>query len=260
MKFWIITVAILISALIQAQVKTVNLENFFKGKKGAIVIYNQAAKEYIRYNEKRCKERFTPASTFKILNSLIGLETRTIPDENFVIKWDGIEREMKDWNRDHTLASAIKYSVVPYYRELARKIGKEKMQEYIEKIKYGNCAELDDNIGDFWLDNSLIISADEQVEFLRNLYNYTPPFNKRNIDIVKKIIPEEIYSNAKMKFKTGTNKLGENKYIGWLVGYVEQKNNVYYFAFNIEAESYTDVKKLRDETPRNILKYFKIII
>jgi beta-lactamase class D len=260
MKYWFVFQVLLIPFLMPAQVKTVNIEKYFKGNNGAIIIYNQASKEYIRYNEARCKERFSPASTFKILNSLIGLETGVIPDENYIIKWDGIKMDAPEWNRDHTLASSIKYSVVPYYRELARRVGKERIQSYIDKTGYGNGEKIINNTDNFWLDNSLKISAEEQIDFLQRFNNYKLPFSKRAVDVVKKIMPEEAYANSKLKFKAGTNKISETKYIGWLVGYVAQGQNVYYFAFNIDADSYAAVKKLRDEIPVNILKHLKIII
>lgn len=258
MKYFI-SIIIIIPVLMFAQAKTGDIEKYFNGKKGAIVIYNQASDEYTRYNGKRCVERFSPASTFKILNSIIGLETGVLTDENFVIKWDGVERGMKNWNRDHSLASAMQYSAVPYYQELTRRIGKERMQAELKKTKYGIFEKPIDKVDAFWLDGSLKISAAEQVEFLKEFYNYMLPFSKRSIDIVKKIIPEENYQGAKLKFKTGTNDLGNNIYIGWLVGYVEQEKNVFYFAFNIEAGSYAEVRKLRDEASRNILKHLKII-
>ena len=242
---------------LQAQAEPDSLARFFKGKAGAMVIYNSKTNEYIRYNATRCQERFSPASTFKIPNSLIGIETGIITDENFVIKWDGIKREIKEWNQDQTLATAIKYSVVPYYQELARRVGREKFSEYLNKIDYGN-KTIGGEVDCFWLDNSLKISAEEQILFLRKFYNYELPFSKRTIDIVKNIMSEEIYSNSKMKFKTGTN-IRQGKFIGWLVGYVEKGNNVYFYAFNLQAGSFDDVSKLRNEIPRDILKYLKII-
>ena len=79
------------------------LEKYFQGFKGAFVLYDLNSKQYIRYNPERCAERFIPASTFKIMNSLIGLETGVIPDENYVIKWDGTHYDVPSWNHDNTL-------------------------------------------------------------------------------------------------------------------------------------------------------------
>jgi len=235
-----------------------NIKKFFKSHKGAFELYDMHNKKYFRYNEARCAERFLPASTFKIPNSLIGLETKVIENENYVIKWDGINRWSKDWNRDHTLSSAIHYSVVPYYQELARRVGLEQYKKWLDAISYGNQV-IGEKIDTFWLDNSLKISADEQIAFLKRFYDYKLPFSKRTIDIVKRIMSEEKYEHSVLKYKTGTGTKEDGTFLGWLVGYVEKEKNVYLFAFNIEAKTFDEVRKLRDKIPRKILEQLKIL-
>ena len=234
------------------------IANYFRGHIGAIVVYNNNSGKYFRYNAKRCAQRFLPASTFKIPNSLIGLETGVIPDENYVIKRDGVERSIKEWNRNHTLATAIQFSVVPYYQELARRVGRDRYNDYLKKINYGN-ETIGDRVDYFWLDNSLKISANEQVDFMKKFYEYKLPFSKRSVNIVKKIIPEEKYANSILKFKTGGGEKEDGTWIGWLVGYVERKNNIYFYAFNAEGKTFEDVADLRNKASREILKYLKII-
>ncbi|MCX6169544.1 MAG: class D beta-lactamase [Ignavibacteriales bacterium] len=237
---------------------SLTVAKIFEGHSGAFVMLDMQKEKYFRFNAQRCSERFLPASTFKIPNSLIGLETGIITDENFIIKWDGIKRWNEEWNKDHSLATAIKYSVVPYYQELARRVGREKLNKYLKAISYGNHT-IGKKVDMFWLDNSLKISADEQISFLKRLYEYNLPFSKRSIDIVKKIMPEELYSNSRLKFKTGTGTKENGTWIGWLVGYVEKKGNVYLFAFNIEAKTYEETRDLRDGLSRKILTQLKII-
>ena len=224
----------------------------------AFVLFNKLENKYTRFNASRCAERFLPASTFKIPNSLIGLESGVISDENYMIRWDGVKRWNADWNRNHTLASAIKFSVVPYYQELARRVGREKYDRFLNEIDYGN-KTAGAAIDTFWLDNSLKISADEQVEFLKKFYDYKLSFSKRSIDIVKKIIPEEKYSGSTLKFKTGTGKRENGAYIGRVIGYVEKGENVFFYAFNIEADDADAVRTLRDDSLRKILRELKLI-
>ena len=237
---------------------SVKVAKIFKGHTGAFVMYDKAKQKYFRFNSQRCSERFLPASTFKIPNSLIGLESGVITDENFVIKWDGVNRWNEEWNRDHTLATAIKYSVVPYYQELARRVGQESSKKFLDAIGYGN-ATIGENVDMYWLDNSLKISADEQIEFLKRLYDYKLPFSKRNMEIVKKILSEEKYPKSILKFKTGTGTKEDKTYIGWLVGYVEKGKNVVFYAFNIEAKTFKEVQDLRNTLSRKILKDLRII-
>lgn len=255
----IITFMIVTTAAAQNQKSdSLIVAKIFEENTGAFEVFDMQKEKYFRFNTQRCSEQFLPASTFKIPNSLIGLETGIIPDENFMIKWDGIKRPNEEWNKDHTLETAIKFSVVPYYQELARRVGRERFSEYLKKIGYGN-QTIGEKIDTFWLDNSLKISADEQIDFLKRFYEYKLPFTKRSIDIVKKILPEEKYPNSLLKFKTGTGTKEDGKWLGWIVGYVESKSNVYFFAMNIEAISFEEARQLRDNLSRKILTQLKII-
>jgi beta-lactamase class D len=124
-----------------------DLSGFFKGTQGAFVLYDLKNNRYVRYNEQRCREQFSPKSTFKIPNSLIGLETGVIRDAELVIQWDSEKYPPQaDWNqepfihwgKDQTLRSAIKYSVLWYYRELALRVGDQQMKKYVTAFDYGN--------------------------------------------------------------------------------------------------------------------------
>jgi beta-lactamase class D len=211
------------------------LEKYFQGFKGAFVLYDLNSNQYSRYNPERCAERFIPASTFKIMNSLIGLETGVIPDENYVIKWDGTQYDIPSWNQDQTLKTAIQNSVVWYYQELARRVGKEKMQYYVDAAHYGN-QDISGQIDTFWLEGGLRISADEQVEFLKRLYQGDLPLSQRSMNIVKEILVLEKAGSYQLSGKTGS---GQRliPHEGWFVGYLETKGNVYFFATNFESSS-----------------------
>lgn len=226
--------------------------------KGCFVLYDSKADTFIRYNEKRCKQRFIPASTFKYLNSLIALETGVIRNEHDTIRWDGVQRFSPAWNRDHDLQSAFKVSAVWYYQELARRIGEKRMKEYIARVRYGN-NDISGGIDAFWLQGGLRISPEEQIGFLRKLYNGTLPFSKRAMDIVKNISVAEETTNHTMHGKTGWAEIdGVN--IGWYVGYVEKGGNVYFFASNIETKQVKDnFPQARTEITKKILKELEIL-
>jgi len=210
------------------------LQKFFQGYSGAFVLYDRNNNRYTRYAPQQGAERLLPASTFKILNSLIGLETGVIPDENYVIKWDGTPYPISSWNQDHTLKTAIQNSVVWYYQELARRVGREKMQYYLDLVNYGN-KDISGELDNFWLDGSLKISADEQVELLKRLYREQLPFSQRTMRIVKEILVLEDTPTYRLSGKTGTG-IGEMN-VGWFVGYLQEKDNVYFFATNIKDAS-----------------------
>ncbi|HEX8502505.1 MAG TPA: penicillin-binding transpeptidase domain-containing protein, partial [Pyrinomonadaceae bacterium] len=155
-----------------------DLASYFKPfPAGAFVLYDLKRDRYLRHDEARCRERFSPFSTFKIPNSLIGLDSGVIPDAEYVIKWDAKKYPAFDrdtlpfsaWWQDQTLRTAFKRSVVWYYRELALRVGEQRMRDYVRKLRYGN-EDASGPLNGFWLRSTLQVSADEQVDFLRRLY------------------------------------------------------------------------------------------
>jgi beta-lactamase class D len=108
------------------------------GVQGSIIIYDPQKNRRYQHNPQRNTQAFLPASTFKILNSLIALETGVVADESAVLTWDGIDRLVADWNKDLTMKEAFKASAVWYYQVLARRLGYEKMQQWVNRVGYGN--------------------------------------------------------------------------------------------------------------------------
>lgn len=202
---------------------------------GAFALYDLNKDEYILYNEKQYDIGYTPASTFKICNTMIGLETGVIKDENFMLKWDGKKRWNDKWNAYTDLKTAYKNSTVWYYQELARRVGGEKMKYWLDKAEYGN-ADTTGGIDQFWLDGGLRISPKQQIDFLKRLYKNELPFSKRTMDITKEIMVAKDTVNFKLRAKTGYG-FQDKKDIGWYVGYVEANNNVYFFANRIDTGS-----------------------
>ena len=212
-----------------------DLENYFQGFDGAFVLYDMNNNHYTRYHPEKCAEQLLPASTFKIMSALIGLETGAIPDENYILAWDGTQYDYPVWNQDHTLKTAFRDSVVWYYQEVARRIGKEKMRQYIDAVGYGN-QDITGNPDSFWLDGAIRISADEQVELLKRLYEGDLPFSERSMTIVRAMMILETDGTYQLSGKTGSG-LTDTLYVGWFVGYEEVAGNVYFFAVNITGSS-----------------------
>jgi beta-lactamase class D len=205
-----------------------DLETIFKKTNidGTLIISSlKSNKEYI-YNNSRAITRYIPASTFKILNTLIALEEGIIKDEYEIIKWDGKKRFYEPWNKDQTLQSALAISCVWCYQKLAKEIQNKKYLSYLKKLHYGN-EKTGLDVSTFWLEGDLKISAVEQIEFLKKFYKNDLPFKQKNIDITKKILTVETINNYTMKAKSGWS--GK---IGWYVGYVETEHDIWFFSFN----------------------------
>ena len=144
-----------------------------------------------------------------------------------------------------------------YYQELARRIGEEKMQYYISKNHYGN-EDISGGIDMFWLDGGIRISADEQIEMLKKLYNNKLEFSQRSMDIVKKIMIYDKTDEYIIRAKTGWAIRVEDQ-IGWFVGYVEKGSDVYFFATNVQSKKPEEGFKSRQEITFKILKELKIL-
>lgn len=237
------------------------LNEFFKkhAVEGSFLLFDSLNQTFTAVNYERTLKGFTPASTFKIPNALIFLETGVVTDQNTpVIKWDGTKYDWPGWNEDQTLRSAIKSSVVWFFQENARKVGKERMQKYVNLFDYGN-KDISKGIDVFWLEDGMKISQMEQINFLRKFYSYALPVQKRNIDIVKEILELEKTDKYRLCGKTGmAARVGQK--IGWLIGYVETKGNVYFFATNIEQKDPSDLfGASRKEITMAILKELVVI-
>lgn len=202
--------------------------------KGCFAMFDNAQGQFTLYDTGFYRKRFSPASTFKIVNSLIGLETGRIVDENMIIPWDGVERSFPDWNKDLTMAEAFRVSAVPYYQEVARRIGRDTMQYWIDTLGYGN-KNINGPIDSFWLNQTLTISPDEQLGLVKRLYFGQLPFQKRTQEIVKRVMLRENNSLYKLSYKTGSGKNEKGDQLGWVVGWIEENRHPYFFVLLVTS-------------------------
>ena len=230
---------------VESQIEQIDFQQHFDdlGITGAIIIYDRNEDFFYQHNPQRNDTPFLPASTYKISHSLIALETGVIKDDVDVLTWDGIKRDLPQWNQDLNLRLAFKYSAVWFYQVLARRIGHQQMQDFVTQMQYGNGnigAATDTDIDRFWLEGELRITPRQQVEFLRRLDRNDLPFSQRSIDLVKDIAITEQTPNYTLRAKTGWA-TEQTPYIGWYVGYLEQNDNVYFFATNLDTPKEEDL-------------------
>ncbi len=233
-----------------------NFEQYFQqsGVEGSIAIYDAQSDRIYQHNQQRNEKAFLPGSTFKILNSLISLQTGVIDNELAILTWDGIYRPtVAEWNRDLNMKEAFRLSAVWFYQVLARRVGHEKMQTYVSKSNYGNQnIGSSEDIDTFWLTGKLRITPQQQIQFLRRFYNNNLPFSKRSLSITKDIMIVEQTPEYTIRAKTGWVGLGEptQPQIGWYVGYLEKAKDVYFFATNIDIRNENDPAARIDLTRR----------
>ena len=210
------------------------------GVDGSIVIYDLNDDKYFSNDFERAIKGNLPASTFKITNSIIALEASVIKDDSTVIKWNGEKRRIKNWEQDLIIRDALHFSCVPCYQEIARKIGVHKMNEYLNKFEYGNMKVDSSNIDMFWLEGESRISQFQQIDFIKRFYQSQLPISDRTEEIMKRMMVMEENNHYKLSGKTGWSiRDGINN--GWFVGYIEDKNNTYIFATNVEPKQGFDL-------------------
>lgn len=212
------------------------------GVEGAFAGYDVTAARLFLVNDPRAQQRFSPASTFKIANSLIALETGVVRDENEIIPYRSDDPPfMQEWARDMSMREAIKLSNVPIYQELARRIGLARYREWLTRLSYGN-GETGATLERFWLDGSLQISAVEEAHFVAALAQRKLPMSIRAQESVRDILKYETIRDYTIYAKTGWCRACQPQ-IGWWVGWVARGGRIFAFALNIDITNPKDLDK-----------------
>jgi beta-lactamase class D len=215
---------------------------FDLGTVGTFVGYKIDDYLIIASDKLRSGEGKLPASTFKIANSIIALETGVVEDpDKDVFKWDGVTRSIEAWNKDHTLRSAIAVSAVPVYQEIARRIGEARMQKYVDLLEYGN-RDIGGGIDQFWLTGNLRIDPIQQIDFVDRLRRGVLPVSRRSQELVRDILPVTKIGDAIIRAKSGLVGAEQGKpSLGWLVGWAEKGSQQTVFAMNMDVREQSHI-------------------
>lgn len=243
-----------------------SLSKYFEEHKleGCFGMFDNGTGQFTMYNLDRFRDSaYPPASTFKIVNALIGIETGRVKDSATVIPWDGIEREIPSWNKDQTMQEAFTNSAVPWFQELARRIGKDTMQRWLDTLGYGSIHKkpvIEGNLDTFWLDNSVKVTADEQLGLVKKLYFGQLPFQPRSQRMVKNMMKREENANYKLSYKTGWGTTDRNHALGWITGWIEENNHPYFFVLQVESpDPDYDMSTVRLRILKDILRQYEFM-
>ncbi len=227
--------AMLLTSCRTFQISESTAKEAFGDLAGALVVIECSSGRMTTCHPDVAKISLPPCSTFKIVNALVGLETGilTSPDEQFY-RWDGIERSIPAWNRDLNLREAFQASCVPAFQSLARQIGAERMQHWIDRIEYGN-RDTSAGIDLFWLPSkgreTILISPIQQAQLVRRIVSGEVPFSDTSLSTLKKMMFIKRSDRGVLYGKTGSGTDDEGTYVfGWFVGYVESSGKTYAFA------------------------------
>lgn len=225
-----------------------DLNGVFKkaGVIGTFALLDVSANHMTLVNAARAKQRFIPASTFKFANSLISLELGVVSDDQEVIPYGGQPQPFRVWERDMTIGQAFAVSNVPVFQTLARRVGVSRYQSWLADIQYGN-ATVGTQVERFWLDGPLKISAVEQAQFMARIATNSLPFSKATFATVHEISEIERRKASVLHGKTGWT-IAPEPDLGWFVGWVMRRGDVFAFALNLDIQSRSDAKLRRSLT------------
>lgn len=245
------------SATVEATRHQIKVDGFQKlldtaQLKGAILLYDFKKETYYSNDFEWSQSGKLPASTYKIPNSIIALETGVVEDQNTIFVWNGEKRFLKSWEEDLTFKQAFQRSCVPCYQEIARKVGVEHMNAYLKKLQYGKIYVDSTNLDSFWLQGNSRINQFQQIDFLLRFYKSQLAISKRTEAIVKEIMTLKRTENYVLRGKTGWSVAGDF-HNGWFVGYIESNDKVFFFATNVEPIGDFDAEKF--QLNRKVITY-----
>lgn len=235
------------------------LEKFFVENKltGCFALFNNASGKFTVFNLARYRDSsYLPAASFNIVSALIGLQTGIISSDSMMIPWDGVQREVSEWNHDLTMYEALRISAVPYFQEVARRLGKDTLQHWLDLLGYGT-KKITTPADSFWLDHSLKITPDEQLGLMKKLYFGQLPFHKHNQETVKRAMLMEDNANYRLGYISARGGNEDGHRIGWMAGWIEENRHPYFFVLNTQsADSGIDLVNRQLTMLKDILRYF----
>jgi beta-lactamase class D len=230
-----------------------------EGVSGSIALFDTAEGVLSCSDVARCTKAVVPASTFKIASSMIALETGVVDDAETVLPWDGTAYPTEEWNQDLTLRAAVRLSCVPCFQAIARKIGAQRMGDWVQRLDYGN-HDASGEVDRFWLSGKLRISPVQQIDFLRRFDAGTLPISARTAEIVQDLITLDVGQNHVLRGKTGLSGSAQALLIAWFVGWLELGPRRVFFATLIdEVSPDVDVLPVRRRVTESVLRALNLL-
>jgi len=233
-----------------------DLKSFFDEKKveGCFTMLDNATGEITVYNMGLDTMRFLPAETFDVLNGMIALHTGVLTDEKMSISLINLDSNIASTNSSLNITEAFKSNSVPFFQQIAKNIGHDTLQSWVDSVSYGN-KKLGEQVYQSWINNSTKISPDEQLGFMKRLYFEQLPFRKSVQTSMKELMVANDNTDYKLSYKTGSGKNEKNENIGWMIGWIEENRHVYFFVTLLKSNK-EEVKKNSVEITNSILSHY----
>ncbi len=230
---------------------------------GTFATYDNVYDENSIYNLVRFRDSsFSPANTFHILTSLVGLEIGAIV-KNEKIKFNGLQLTNTK-EADLNLNEAMQSNSEWYFKNALHTIGKDTLQNFMDSISYGTKI-IKTNLDSFFMNNTLQIKPDEQLGLLKKIYfkNLSKLFSNRTYDAVKEALRKESTDKYGMYYTTGTTLNINKQTLTWIMGWIETtgtKPKVNFFLLNMEGNmKIEEIENIRKPMLLELLKEEKIL-
>lgn len=229
---------------VQNEAKNVSA-NYFDKMDGCFLLFNMKTGHIDKViGDERCRKQLPACSTFKVPLAVMAFDSGILKDESVTLKWDGKKDSREESNRDHNAQTWMKQSIVWFSQRLTPKLGKKKIQKYLNDFDYGN-KDLAAGIQQAWLVSpsdegpALKISAYEQLEFMKKLWTSSLPASARSMQKTRDITYLETSPRGtKLSGKTGSNFYDKNHqiHLGWFISHIQNGNQEY-----ITIANFTDL-------------------
>lgn len=243
---------------VEPMITEVDWSNYFEEINGAAVIYDPTENGYQIYNQELALTRRSPCSTFKIISSLIALENGIIEPDHSTRIWSGEVFWNEDWNQDINFSDAFHASCVWYFREVIDEIGKDRMQDELNELQYGNCdisdwnGELNTNnnnpaLTGFWIESSLLISPKEQTEVIERIFGDETNYSEETRNQLKQVmlLSEPVGSDILIYGKTGMGMSYGIVVDSWFTGFADTPEKRIYFCVYLGETENKDVSSAK---------------
>jgi len=202
------------------------------GTKGtAIVLFISNKQEYF-YNKNRTDNRYSVGSSFNILNILFALESGVIKSTS-----DTLHYRKDDLSKGFMrVDSAYKLNHYPLFKEMAIRIGANKMKSYLKKIEYyGTMGRIGD-LENFWQDSTLVVSTKEDIQLWKDLSLYNLPFGKSYQKQVLALAKDNNFEDLNVLSVLSIN--DEDKICRYS-GFIDINSNLITFSINFNTKNIT---------------------
>ena len=240
-----LTILMIGLAIVSSPQPTASAERAATAPQGSCFLLHEVGVGEVRRGpSEACRTRVSPQSTFKIPHALVALDAGVVAGSDTPFAYDKSPQPFEAWRRDHTLASAMRFSVVWVFQRIAESLGAARELDYLRRLGYGN-ADSSSGLTTFWLGGSLAISPEEQLQFMLRLFGNSLPVSQHAMRTVREMLvqPKGMVVNAMgehpfggawpagtvLSAKTGSGRDNSGSTVRWLVGHVSRERRSWVF-------------------------------